>query len=167
MSLALQRRDEIWAVWRDLVRAFGFGRMLCHLSVSKSGLGIYGVDVISSLARTPMARAAQPHLLPLDDRQLAVLHELARINAERNSAIWKMAALFYVTGPTTLLVSSFQLAPDFVRMALEVGRYLWVVLFVGMTLGLFYYYSIFWRAALVQAVIELEQAQRRLDVAPS
>ena len=162
MSEILKRRDANWAVWQRLVKAFGFSRMVLHLSASKSGLGFYGVDVISSLSRTPMALAAQEVLQPLDDGQMAVLHEMARINAERNAAIWKMAALFYVSGPTSVLVLAFQLAPEFTREVLRQGSWGIATAFVLLTLWMMVYYSIHWRASQIQAVIELERAQRGL-----
>lgn len=163
MSVKQDRRDEIWAVWRRLVKEFGFRRMMAHLSVSKSGLGLYDVDLVTSLERTPMARGAIPLLQPMSDDELEVLHGLARINAERNNAIWKMAAVFYVTVPTTLILASFQIVPGIVRRILSEHSLIWLGLFTLISLSLLYCFSIYWRASQVQAVIELEQVQRKLE----
>jgi len=163
VSVKQNRRDELWAVWRRLVKEFGFRRMMTHLSVSKSGMGFYDVDLLTSLERTPMARGAVPILQPLTDGELEVLQGLSRLNADRNNAIWKMAAVFYVTVPTTLILASFQIVPTVVRKLLSEYSPIWLTLFVLMSLSLLYCFSIYWRASQVQAVIELEQVQRKLD----
>lgn len=164
MSVAMNRRDEIWAVWQKLVKAFGFRRMVAHLSSSQSGLGFYSVDLISSLRRTPMALAAQEVLQSLDDGRLEVLQDMARINAERNNALWRMAALFYVTAPTSMVLLSFQLAPELARTVVKEGGLGLAVMFVLLTVWMVGYYSIYWRAVQIQAVVELERAQRGLEV---
>lgn len=153
-------RARLWAVWRQLVEEFRFGRLVRHLIRSKSGWGLYGVDVVSTLTATPMAAAARPILADLDDAQLGFLLGVARINAERNDSLWKMAALFYVSGPVTAVLAGFQMAPEFTRLVLTQGGLGFVVVVLCLMFSLLFYYTINWRAGQVAALIELEQLER-------
>lgn len=158
--------NDHWAVWQALTNAFGFWRLLRHLITSKSGMGIYEIDVVSSLKATPMGRAAQPVLAQQSDSLLTKLLGLARINAKRNDAMWKFAALFYISGPTTLILAGFQIAPKLTRTILAEGHIGFLAVFVGMAASLLHYYSINWRAAQLEALIELEMVERGLTIPP-
>lgn len=160
-----QLSQILWPVWRALTREFQIGRLMRHLALSKSGWGVYEVDVVSTLKATPMSLAAKPILAGQTDQVLRALRGIARINAKRNDSIWKMAALFYVSGPTSLILAGFQIAPSLTRMVLSEGGIGFVVIFFGLLFSLLHYYSINWRAAQIEALIELEMVERGLDVA--
>ena len=157
-------RAENWALWQRLTQEFKFGRLARHLLRSKSGWGLYEVDVLSTLKATPMARAAVPILAGQSKETLKTLLEFARINAKRNDSLWKMAALFYISGPTGLIVMGFQIAPQLTRMVLSTAAVGFAFCGLGMALSLLHYYSINWRAAQIEAVIALEMVERGLDV---
>ena len=160
-------RARLWDVWRRLVAEFRLGRLVRHLARSKSGWGLYEVDVVSTLKSTPMAAAARPILAELDDSQLACLLALARINAERNDSLWKMAALFYVSGPVTAVLAGFQMAPEFTRLVLTQGGLGFVVILLCLMISLLHYYTINWRAGQVAALIELDQLERASQAVPN
>lgn len=153
-------RDGLWDVWRRLTEEFRFARLVRHLLRSKSGWGLYGVDVISTLKSTPMGISTGTILAGLDTMQLTALLGIARINAARNEALWKMAALFYVSGPVTAILASFQIAPEFTRMVMLGGGFGFSLIIIGLSGSLLGYYTINWRAGQLAALIELELVER-------
>ncbi len=153
--------DALWPTWRRLVGEFGFARLVRHLVRSKSGWGLYGVDVVSTLAATPMAAGVRPILAELDEPRLTALLGVARINAARNDSLWKMAALFYVSGPVTAILAGFQMAPEFTRLVLTQGGPGFVLIALALMGSLLHYYTINWRAGQLEALIELELLERR------
>lgn len=153
-------RDRLWAVWRRLTAEFRFARLVRHLIGSKSGWGLYDVDVVSTLKATPMGVGAAAILAELDAPQLTALAGIARINAARNDALWKMAALIYVSGPVTAILAGFQIAPEFTRMIMLGGGFGFALIIVGVSASLLGYYTINWRAGQVAALIELELVER-------
>lgn len=153
-------RDGLWGVWRRLTEEFRFARLVRHLLRSKSGWGLYGVDVISTLKSTPMGISTGTILAGLDTMQLTALLGIARINAARNEALWKMAALFYVSGPVTAILASFQIAPEFTRMVMLGGGFGFSLIIIGLSGSLLGYYTINWRAGQLAALIELELVER-------
>ncbi|MFC5343614.1 hypothetical protein ACETK8_10280 [Brevundimonas staleyi] len=161
-------REALWATWTRLVAEFSFKRLFRHLATSKSGWGLYDVDVVSTLNATPMAAAARPILAGLSTVELAALLAIARINTARNDSLWKMAALFYVSAPVTTVLAAFQIAPTFTKKVLETGGIGFVLIFLSLTISLIFYYSINWRAGQVAVLIELELIERgHQTVAPS
>lgn len=153
-------RDGLWDLWRRLTEEFRFARLARHLLRSRSGWGLYGVDVISTLKSTPMGIGAGAILAGLDTTQLTALLGIARINAARNEALWKLAALFYVSGPVTAILASFQIAPEFTRMVMLGGGFGFALIIIGLSGSLLGYYKINWRAGQVAALIELELVER-------
>lgn len=153
-------RDALWATWRQLTGEFKFSRLARHLIASRSGWGLYDVDVVSTLSATPMAKCARPILAPLSTVELNSLVAIARINAARNDSLWKMAALFYVSGPVTTVLAAFQIAPNFTRKVLEIGSVGFIPIILSLILSLLFYYSINWRAGQITALIELELIER-------
>ena len=153
-------RDELWGVWRRLTAEFRFTRLVRHLVNSKSGWGLYDVDVVSTLKAMPMAVSAQSILAELDTIQLTTLLGIARVNVARNEALWKMAALFYVSGPVTAVLASFQIAPEFTRMVMLGGGFGFALIIIGLSSSLLGYYTINWRAGQVATLIELELIER-------
>ena len=163
MSVTPVETDPLWTTWRTLVAEFGIGRLYRHLSNSLSGMGIYGADVVSTLRKTPMAQGGMTVLAEVSDDLLLRLGELAALNAKRNEALWRMAALFYVSVPVTLLLAGLEGAPDIVKTVLSSS---WVIVVGGavmMTLWLLYYFTTQWRARQIEAVIELARIERGLS----
>ncbi|MFN4297986.1 MAG: hypothetical protein ACK4FB_14245 [Brevundimonas sp.] len=152
--------DSVWPLWRALVREFGLWCMVVRLSRSFSGWGLYGVDVISTLGDLPWARRALATLRDLPEVQLERLARLAELNARRNEAHWRMAALFYITVPASLFVAGLQGAPEYTRaMVSDLGP--WVTLLIlGVVVQMLYYFATQWRARQVEAVIELARIER-------
>lgn len=154
-------RDALWPIWRALVREFGLWRMLYRLSRSYSGWGIYGVDVISTLRDLPSAQRGLALLRDLPEPQLERLARLAELNARRNEAHWRMAALFYITVPGSIFVAGLQGAPEYTRdLVSQLGPWTTLVI-VGVVLQMVYYFATQWRARQVEAVIELARLERR------
>lgn len=152
--------DPLWPTWRALVREFRFSRLLRQLATSRSGYGFYGVDVISTLRETPMAEGGLAILTTASDGLLDRLAALAAVNARRNEALWRMAALFYVTVPATLFLAGLEGAPDIVALVLAEAVVPLILTVVSLTAWLLYYFASQWRARQIEAVIELARIER-------
>ena len=154
--------DEIWALWRRLAGAFGPWRTLRAAMLTRAAFGFYGVDLVSSLRRTPMARLADEALREAPDAALDALMEIAEVNAQRNDAMWRMAVIFYVSVPVTLFLAALDVLPDFgERLAREsvIGFWAWVGLLTAFVL---YYFLTQWRARQIVAALKLLMIERRL-----
>lgn len=162
MSETVIEEDPLWPVWRRLVQEFGTRRLFLHLSTSKSGMGFYGADVISTLRATPMAEAGLAVLADVSDDLLLRLGDLAVLNAKRNESMWRLAALFYVSVPLTLVLTGLEGAPEIVKDMLARSWGVFAVCGGLITLWLLYYFGNQWRARQIEAVIELARIERGL-----
>lgn len=153
--------DMLWPTWQALTKVFTFGRMMRHLSRSKSGWGIYTVDVVSTLKDMPMSVEGQSILADRTDEELLRLKALADLNSRRNDAIWKMAALIYVSMPLSLFLALNQFFPAFVKAYLATGGVIGIpLLIIGLGASLAVYYTNNWRARQIEALIELTLIER-------
>lgn len=151
--------DEVWALWRRLAAAFGPWRTLRAAVLSKTGFGFYGVDMASSLRRTPMARLVEEALKDASPATLDALMEIAEVNAQRNDAMWRMSVIFYVTVPVTLFLAAL---PDFgerIERQTVIGFWAWVGVLTAFVL---YYFLTQWRARQIVAALKLLMIERRL-----
>ena len=155
---------EMWAVWRALVKAFSLKALMRRLSYSKSGWGFYSADVISGFRNMPMADAGRRILASQSEAQLRRLKALATLNAGRNDALWKMAALFYVSVPLSMFVAGFQVFPKTVRALINQGGMVLVVAFVLAWVMLLHYFAANWRARQIETLIELELVERGAEI---
>ena len=152
--------DPLWAVWRDVVAEFGLRRMIWSLMRSRTGWGLYGVDVVSTLRTMPMTVDAMALLADLPPKELLRLGELAAVNARRNEAMWRMGALFYVTIPVTLTLAGLENAPDIFKLMLAKNALMVAIGVVLMTLWLLVYFANQWRARQIEAIIDLARIER-------
>ena len=158
--------DAVWPLWRALAKTFRFRSLLWRLIRSPSGWGYYGVDVVSTLRTMPSGRRALAMLREAPDLQLERLARLAELNARRNEAHWRMAALFYITVPGSLFLAGLQGAPEATReMVRDLGPYVTVAI-LGVMLQMLYYFATQWRARQVEAVVELARIERMAPPAP-
>ena len=127
---------------------------------SPSGWGFFGADVVSTLRRTPMAKAGLAQLEPLSDALLTRLTDLAAVNARRCEALWRMSALFYITVPVTLILAGLQGAPDVLREFVGALGWFGYVIVAGVTLQMLHYFAALWRARQIEAVIDLARIER-------
>lgn len=154
--------DPLWPIWRRLTAEFLTGRLFWHLSTSLSGMGIYGADVVSTLRRTPMAQGGMAVLADVPDDLLLRLGDLATLNTKRNESLWRLAALFYVSVPVTLLLAGLENAPEIVKQVLAKSWGVLSVAAVLMTIWLLFYFTNQWRARQIEAVVELARIERGL-----
>jgi hypothetical protein len=156
----LTQPDLLWPTWRDLVSEFKFRRLAMHLARSGSGWGFYGLDVVSTLRATPMATKALARLQSVDDALLNRLAGLAAVNARRHEAMWRFAALFYITVPVTLFLAALQGAPDFIRLYLAALGWVGALMAFGLTIQMLHYFAAQWRARQIEAVIDIARIER-------
>lgn len=162
--------DPLWPTWRALVHDFRFGRALWQLMTSSSAFGFYGLNVAESFLKQPAAQEARARLKDLPPGLLDQLAGIAAINARRSEALWKAAALFYITVPVTLTLAALQAIPEVLRQFLagmppSVG--------FGVAIGtlcaalqMLFYFGVHWRASQIAAVIDLVRLERQAPATP-
>lgn len=148
------------AAWRRLVGCFGTWRLARAALTSLALFGIYSLDRVSSLRRSPMGRDALAMLDGVGEADFAALSALAAINQERNEAMWRMAVMFYISVPVTLALATFQIAPGFVR---NLPQWLplpfWAAV-TGLLVFMLYSFITLWRARQITAVLALVKLER-------
>lgn len=160
---AVDADDPLWPLWRAVAAEFRAGRVLRHVFTSRAGWGFYGLDIVSAFRTSPMTRRSLALMVEVPDKLLNRLAALASLNARRNEAMWRMAAMFYVTVPVTLILAGLQGAPEFVRTILSDSGPALGLAAAAMTIWLLYYFFSLWRARQVEAVVELARIERGLD----
>lgn len=151
---------SVWPIWRALVREFRLWGLLVRTMVSPSGWGFYSVDVISTLRELPGVKRALTLLRDVPESQLEPLARLAELNARRNEAHWRMAALFYITVPGSLFLAGLQGAPEYTRELVSSLGWWATPMILGVMMQMLYYFATQWRARQVEAVIELARIER-------
>ena len=107
-----------------------------------------------------MARRAFDIVAAASDQDLDRLIELGRVNAQRHEAMWRMAVIFYISAPATVVLALVQIAPEAVLAAiLEGSVYLWGAI-VLLLVWMLYYFAVQWRARQIIAVLEMIRLER-------
>ena len=125
--------------------------------------GIYGVDCVSGLRDSAMAKAAEAVISQASDEELDTLIEIAQVNAARNDSMWRMAVVFYVSVPGALIFASLDIAPDVISEMIRDTLFYLMIAFALFTGQMLFYFGTFWRARQIVAVLEL----LRIDRGPS
>lgn len=149
-----------WPVWRALTAEFKTSRLLRAAFGSGAGWGLYGVDLASSLRQTPMAKAAMAMLASVDDKTLADLTAIAEVNAQRNDAMWRLAIMFYVTVPATIVIAGIDAAPQIVEEVIRPLALMLVILLPALTIQLLFYFATQWRARQIVGVLRFAWIER-------
>ena len=154
------RVARVWDLWRLLVKEFRTHRLLIALMTTWDASGFYGMDRISNLASSKMAKGARELLSSVDDDTLDALAALANTNAQRNEAMWRLAALFYVSVPMALFLASLDIASDLVREQIAASGGILFFVLAATTVQMLYYFAVNWRARQVVAVLEILTVER-------
>ncbi|WP_428149256.1 hypothetical protein [Brevundimonas sp.] len=152
--------DALWALWRDVVAEFGLRRMAWSLMRSKTGWGIYGADMASTLRATPMAEGAITRMSDVPPREMERLAGLAGINARRGEAMWRLAVLMYVTVPVGVFLAGLEGVPEVIKTVVAGQALMFGVFVILLTLWLLVYFANYWRAKQIEAVIDLARLER-------
>ncbi|WP_282008258.1 hypothetical protein [Brevundimonas aveniformis] len=160
VSVLTDAPERLWATWRGLTGEFGMWRLLGHISRSPGGYSLYGIDLVSTLRETPMARGAFKRLAEVPDETLVHLAELAAVNHSRHQSMWRLAVLFYVSVPVTLVLAGLQGAPDFIGEVLVTAGWGLAAVVGLLTVWILVYFAHQWRSQLIVAVLELIRIER-------
>ena len=152
--------DPLWPLWRQLTREFGTLRLLASAFTSGAIWGVYGIDLASGLRRSPMARRAFETVAGASDHDLDRLIELGRVNAGRHEAMWRMAVMFYISVPATVLLALVQMAPGAVAAAFFEGSVVLWGLIALLLVWMLCYFAVQWRARQIVAVLEMVRLER-------
>ncbi|RZJ17815.1 MAG: hypothetical protein EON91_07735 [Brevundimonas sp.] len=131
---------------------------------SRGGWGFYDLDLASSLLKIPAVQEARMRLSGASPDLLDRLAGVAAVNARRSEALWKAAALFYITVPVTLTLATLQAAPEFMRVFLATSFSVFgvatAIATLCIALQMLFYFGVYWRASQIVAVIDLVKVER-------
>jgi hypothetical protein len=155
-AAARMSAEEIWGLWRRLLRLLPVWRMPWEWVFSPSVWTMAGLDLVSGLLRNRSTQAAFALLEPLPPADLRRLHALAALNQRRHEVISKWTALAFVTVPTSAALALSELSPaTLASITAHRGLATWyfVLGYVGAVVA-FYLLSA-WRARQLLTVVEL------------
>lgn len=160
-SSALDRpADPLWPLWKQVAAEFRTSRLLKAAFGSGAGWGFYGVDLVSGLHGGVTARRTAALLSAVDDATLVRLIELAAVNLKRNDGMWRLAVMFYVTVPATLLIAGLDAAPDLMAEIFRPVLWTFILMLPLLTLQLLFYFATQWRAGQIVGVLEMIRIER-------
>jgi hypothetical protein len=153
--------DEIWALWRGLLRRLPMWRMPWEWLFSPSIWTMTGLDLVSGLLRNGSTKAIFALLAPLPPAELRRIHALAALNHRRHEAVSRWMALAFVTVPTSAALALSQIAPETLR-AVTASRGLtsWYFVLGYIGAGVTFYLLAAWRARQLLTIIELALIRR-------
>lgn len=164
-ALETAKRDDLWAVWRRLVKALPVAGMPLEWIFSPSIWSLFGVDFLSGLLKNRTTRKAFAVLEPLSQRDLRRVHALALLNQRRHDVISRWTAIALLTVPASAALTLSELSPQTLRAvaALE-GAARWYLM-LGYAAGVVAMYLLFaWRARQLVVLVEMWLIHRGVDL---
>lgn len=155
---AADRAQELQRLWKSLVKIFPTWSMPLDWFLSPSSYRMIGVDMIAGQLHDPRVRRASAQLQGLAPDILQSLSEMARLNEERATNIFRAVAVCYITLPIALAAFLSDAAPDMTRSFLAANFDMILQIVVALVLTPILYFFGMWRAKQIFWAIELHRA---------
>lgn len=148
--------DEIWAVWRRIVRILPVARMPYEWFFSPSIWTMWGLDVVTGLLKNRSTKRILAELASLDVERLRRIYALAHLNHRRHEAISRWTAIGFVTLPASAALTLSQLSPHTLEMIADTrGLMSWYVILAEVAVVVTFYLLSAWRARQLLTIVEL------------
>lgn len=148
--------DELWAVWRRVVRAAPWVRMPLEWFISPTFWSLFGVDFVTGLTKDRVARRLFAVLEPLPPFELRRIHALAALNHRRHEVISRWFAIGFVTLPASAALILSELSPETLAwIAGQRGWAQWQLMlgYIAVIVALYLMWA--WRARQLLALVEV------------
>lgn len=149
---------DVITLWRSLIRIFPAVTLPLDFFFSPSMWRLIGSDLIPSLVRNRKSRRVASLLAAAPDAAIGAIADLAKINAERTSEVFRLVAVGYISLPIAVAALLSDAAPDFVRAAIANNMGLVLYGLAVLALTPIVYFCGMWRARQLRWAIEAYQA---------
>jgi hypothetical protein len=146
--------DATYALWRSLAQLYPAWSLPIDMVFSPSTWRALGVDLSASVVKDGKARRLAQLMAQAPTDAVPIMADMARINAERATDIFRTAAVGYISLPIALAALLSEAAPEFLRAAVvsNIGSVGYAVLILALTPIV--YFCGMWRAKQLQWAIE-------------
>lgn len=152
--------ERVWALWRTLKGYFPAWSLLPSSFYTPGAWTMWGIDLLSGFRRNRNTRQSFNLLKDAPVAEFEGVVALAALNQRRQGAIFQATAVAYVTVPLTLLATGAEIAPEQVEQLIRDNLTVAIQMFAGTTVGVLYYFSGWWRARQMMAVLDLIRIER-------
>ena len=152
------RTEELQRLWKSLVKIFPSWSLPIDWFFSPSSYRMLGVDMIASQLRDPRVRRASGQLQGAAPDMLQSLADIARLNEERATSLFRVVAVCYITVPIALGALLSDAAPNETKAyVLENLDSIGFWVFAAVVTPIIYFFGM-WRAKQIVWAIELHRA---------
>jgi len=150
--------EMAYALWRSLARLYPAWSLPIDMIFSPSTWRALGTDLSASVVKDWKARRLAGLMAQAPVEAVAIMTEMARINAERAVDVFRTAAVGYISLPIALAALLSEAAPEFLRAAVmsNLGWAAYAVLILALTPVI--YFCGMWRAKQLQWAIAYYKA---------
>ncbi len=152
------KAEELQRLWKAMVKLFPSWSLPIDWFFSPSTYRVLGVDMISSQLHDRRVRRASALLQGAPEDVLDSLAQMARLNADRATNVFRGVAVCYITLPIALAALLSEAAPDMVTATIADNLDLIVILVGGAIITPVVYFLGMWRAKQIVWAIDLHRA---------
>lgn len=155
---ARTRTEELQRLWGSLVRIFPSWSLPIDMFFSPSSWRMVGVDMIASQVHDRRVRRAATALQGVPDDMLISLMQMARLNEERATNLFRSVAVCYITLPIAVGAFLSDAAPEAVSAYINNNLDSIGPLILALVITPIIYFFGMWRSKQVVWAIELHRA---------
>jgi hypothetical protein len=152
------RTQELQRLWGSLVKIFPSWSLPLDMFFSPSSWRMVGVDMIASQVHDRRVRRAATVLQGVPEEMLVSLMQMARLNEERATNLFRAVAVCYITLPIALGAFLSDAAPDQVNAYLDTNLDSIGPAIVALVVTPIIYFFGMWRSKQIAWAIELHRA---------
>jgi hypothetical protein len=152
------RVQELQRHWKSLVKLFPTWSLPLDWFFSPSSWRMVGVDMIAGQLHDPRVRRASGQLQGVAPDMLQSLSDMARLNEERATNVFRAVAVCYITLPIALAAFLSDAAPNETRAYISANLDTIVPLVGALIITPIIYFFGMWRAKQIFWAIELHRA---------
>jgi len=150
--------NDVRVRWRAVARQFPLWRFAIDMFFDLNAWRMIGADITMMVLESKQAGRAADALAGASPETLTAIAEIARVNEQRSSDIFRAVFLSYVSVPIALAALLSDAAPRALSTFFEEYTTGIVILFVGSVVFPIVYFCGSWRAKQIAWVIELYRA---------
>lgn len=150
--------ENLQRLWKSLVKLFPSWSLPIDWFFSPSSWRMVGVDMIAGQLHDARVRRASAQLQGASDALLESLSQIARLNEERATSLFRAIAVCYITLPIALAALLTEAAPDLLSAYVE-DHLEQIAFFVvaAIVTPIIYFFGM-WRAKQLAWTIDLYRA---------
>ena len=149
---------EVRLLWKNVAKRFPLWRFAIDLFFDLSSWRLFGSDITSIMMDNKNVRQAGDALRDASPEALDSLAQIAKVNEQRSSDMFRVIFLTYVSVPLALAAMLSEAAPDFLRSLISDNANGIVILLIGSVIFPVMYFCGNWRAKQIVWTIDLFRA---------